>query len=326
MLVAAIALSLIAAIVYRVWAPGLDITDGRHDRGRNGIWLQHGWLGADEWFERNGKRDRIAAFREATNIQQLAALQRRHHITDVFPHVCPADSAGRLPAIDHAQTERFLDAFEGFRVMPWVGGVSGNTVRLADRAWRRTFAASVAALLKQHPRFAGIHVNIEPCRSGNTHFLRLLDELRQAIPADKLLSVAAYPPPTIWQPFAEVHWDGSYLKEVAGRANQLAVMMYDTGLPAEKLYQQLMKSWTREILNWSGQAEVLLGVPTYNDAGVGYHIPSVEDLRNALLGIHAGLQGYDAVPPNYQGVAIYCEWETDEAEWAYWTTHFMAAR
>ena len=68
---------------------------------------------------------------------------------------------------------------------------------------------------------------------------------------------------------------------------------------------------------------MLLGVPTYDDAGVGYHLPSVEHLPNALLGIHAGLSGYRTPPDHYQGVAIYCEWETDDAEWQYWREHFL---
>ncbi len=33
---------------YSLWSPGLKIRDGRHDRERNGLWLAHGWLGADE--------------------------------------------------------------------------------------------------------------------------------------------------------------------------------------------------------------------------------------------------------------------------------------
>ena len=86
----------------------------------------------------------------------------------------------------------------------------------------------------------------------------------------------------------------------------------DTGVPVGKLYQQLLQSWTREILDWSAGTPVLLGVPTYDDAGVGYHLPSVENLPNALLGIHTGLSSYRTLPDHYQGVAIYCEWETDE--------------
>ncbi len=324
LLIAPIVLALAAAALFRAWSPGLDVTDGRHDRGRNGIWLQHGWLGADEWFDRHRKRDRIAAFRDVATIEGLATLLHQHHITDVFPHACPADSSGRLPAIDHAQAGRFLDAFAGFRVMPWVGGVEGKTVDLPDPAWRRTFVESVTDLLSQHPRFAGIHLNIEPCRSGNRHYLLLLDELRRALPADKLLSVAAYPPPAIWHPFVEVHWDQAYFRQVASRVNQMGVMLYDTALPVENLYQWLLSSWTREILAWSGPADILLGVPTYDDDGVGYHDPSVENLRGALRGVHAGLSAHGVVPDRYQGVAIYCEWETDAAEWAHWRAHFMS--
>ncbi len=313
----------VVAVAYVLWTPGLDVTDGRHDRGRNGVWLQHGWLGADEWFRRNHKQDHIAEFRDPKHIEQLALLLARYHVTDVFPHVAPADNSGQLPAVDDQQVERFLDAFNRFRIIPWIGGVQSKTVRLHDTAWRRTFVRSVVGLLSDHPRLAGVHINIEPCPSGNNEFLRLLDELKRALPTGKLLSVAAYPPPTIWQPFLDVHWEESYFREVARRADQLAVMMYDTSVPVGKLYQRLLKSWTREILDWSAGTPVLLGIPTYDDAGVGYHLPSVENLPNTLLGIHAGLSGYRTLPDHYQGLAIYCEWETDDAEWQYWREHFL---
>lgn len=60
---------------------------------------------------------------------------------------------------------------------------------------------------------------------------------------------------------------------------------------------------------------MLLGVPTYADPGVAYHDPRVENLGNALSGIHAGLDSLEKLPAGYSGIAIYCEWETDEAEW-----------
>ena len=45
----------VTALVIALWRPGLDIRDGRNDRGSNAVWLAHGWLGADEWFINNGK-------------------------------------------------------------------------------------------------------------------------------------------------------------------------------------------------------------------------------------------------------------------------------
>ena len=67
---------------------------------------------------------------------------------------------------------------------------------------------------------------------------------------------------------------------------------------------------------------MLLGIPAYDDAGVGYHDPKIENLRNALLGIHASLSNKVDLPEHYAGVAIYCEWELDEAEWSEFAREF----
>ena len=307
---------------YLLWSPGMDVCDGRHDRRQNGIWISHGWLGDDSWFTRNGKTNELDRYRNREAIQSLAAKFREHHITDVFPHLCPADVDGTIPPVDATQVEQFLDGFAGFRVMPWIGGPSGSSVRYHKAQWRSAFAASVQKLFSAHPRFAGIHLNVEPLTSGDTNFLTFLDELRTALPGGKLLSIAAYPPPTRWHPFEDLHWSEDYLRQVAKRCDQIAVMMYDTALRVPKLYQRLMADWTVEVLAWSGGKPVLLGVPTYDDAGVGYHHPNVENLRNALRGIHRGLSR-QSLPANYQGVAIYCDWETDDAEWKYFREHFI---
>jgi hypothetical protein len=309
-------------LAYLLWRPGLDVRDGRHDQGRNGLWLSHGWLGGDEWFIQNGKTNEYAKYRSPANLQNLSDKLRRHHIADVFPYLCPSEPDGRIPQINPNQTERFLDALDGFRVMPWIGGPNGGNVRLEDPAWRSIFTSQVRSLLQAHPRFAGVQVNIEPLPSGDTNFLILLEELRTALPQGKLLSVATYPPPTRWHPHPEVHWDEGYFGEVARRCDQLAVMMYDVGQRLPKTYQRLMADWTREVLAWSRGKAVLLGVPTYEDPDAGYHRPNVENLTNALLGVHRGLS-FQALPTNYQGVAIYSDWETSDEEWQYFSEHFL---
>lgn len=147
--------------------------------------------------------------------------------------------------------------------------------------------------------------------------------MRRALPPGKILSVAAYPPPTWMHPYPDVHWDGSYFREVSRRTDQMAVMMYDTGLSYQKFYRNLMRSWTQEVLDGSDHAEILLGLPAYDDAGAGYHDPKVENLENAMLGIHAALNRYDPLPARYQGVALYSEWEMDDAEWDYFEKNFL---
>lgn len=308
------------AIAYGSWSPGEKVEDGRHDLGSNGMWLQHGWLGDDDWFARHTRDPE--RFRDADALRELAKTLSEHNVGDVFPHLCPSTRGGGIAPVDDAQAELLLSELRGFRVLPWVGGVLDVHVFPESAYWRRAFTQSIVELLVRHPGFAGVHLNMEPMPSGNEYFLRLLEEIKAALPPGKLLSVAAFPPPTIWHRYPNVHWDEEYFAAVSQRADQVVVMMYDTGIRVPKLYQSLMASWTRKVLDWPANTQVLLGVPVYDDEGVGYHFPSVENLRGALLGIHAGLSRYAELPSNYQGIAIYCEWEMDDKEWDYLSRHF----
>lgn len=211
-------------------------------------------------------------------------------------------------------------------MIPWVGGVLDQHCRLESEVWQNHFVLSCQELLMEHPRLAGIHVNIEPMPSGNQVFLNLLRRLRRELPEGKILSIASYPPPTWLQPIPEVHWDEAYFREVAEPADQMAVMMYDTGIRLPKVYESLLAYWTVECVKWAENCTVLLGVPVYNDKGVGYHYPHVENLKTSLAGIHSGLLRFDSLPPNYEGVALYCEWEMDPEEWDYLRNNFLAIR
>jgi hypothetical protein len=307
-------------LAYLLWSPGKYVRNGKHDLRNNGIWIQHGWLGDDLWFRRYDKD--MMQFRNDQKIKDLADLLVNHGIKYVFPHVCPCDPTGTISPIDHAQTERFLNHFQSFHVIPWIGGVLGRHCSPELPQWRINFISSIIELLQAHPRLAGVQLNIEPMPTGNTDFLTLLEELRQAMPAGKIISVAAYPPPTYLHPFPEIHWDEQYYRQVAHRVDQLVPMMYDTAISLQKLYRHLMAQWTNKVLMWSENAHILLGVPVYDDAGVGYHIPEVENLKNALLGIHAGLSKYKTLPNKYAGIAIYCGWEMDQTEWDYFNKEF----
>jgi hypothetical protein len=321
-------LVLAAILVYLLWSPGTVVTDGRHDLGRNGIWMSHLYLGDDAWFVRNHKASLLASYRDPAFLRQVAGRLREHHITDLFPHLCPAAGDGRLPPYDHAQIERVLDAFAApdFRVLPWVGGVSSATARIDLPRWRETFVRSCRTLLDEHPRLAGVHLNIEPLASGNPEYLRLLEDLRSALGPGKQLSVAAYPPPTVLHPFPDVHWDQMYYRQVAARCDQMVVMLYDTGLHNRRLYQNLLRGWTREVIAWSAPTPVLLGVAAYEDPGVGYHDPAIENIETSIPALHAGLLSWGNPPANYQGVAVYSEWEMTDAKWQALRTHFERPR
>ncbi len=304
------------------WPRGLDLRDGRHDRRHNGLWLQHGWLGDDLWFSLNDREHLKAELRAEASVVALRARLDEHGIRDVFPHLCPAQPDGSLLPVDRAATKRFLSVMAGKRVMPWIGGVLGSSAQPHEARWRKSFVASAVALLRRFPEFAGVHLNIEPCPSGHAGYLALLDELRAALPEGKLLSVAAFAPPSLLHPFDDVHWSEAYYREVARRAQQLVPMLYDTSLHFVMPYRGLVKSWAKEVLAWSEGSEVLLGLPAFDDRGVGYHDPDVECLEHALAGVHGALHELESVPPSYRGVALYADWTMNDAKWRVFAERF----
>ena len=87
-------------------------------------------------------------------------------VTRVYPHLCPADHDGSIADWDSVHTARFLDEMGGIEVLPWIGGVYNVSALPDDPGWRDPFVASVRSLVVEHPRIAGVHLNIEPlpCR------------------------------------------------------------------------------------------------------------------------------------------------------------------
>ncbi len=312
-------LLLLASVV--IWlitinpVPPVTGRDRLWNRNHNGIWLQHGWLGADDWFDRYNKDELRKQLRSDRAVRELADRLRGAGIDWIFPHLAPVTPAGLLPGIDEAQARRFLRETRGMKVVPWIGGVVGKQVFVNDPEWQRNFIRSVVSLLESWPQFAGVHLNIEPWPSGNPALTDLLRELKTALPDGRILSIAAYPPPTLWQPAMDIHWDREYYRTVSKIADQVVVMFYDTGVPFSWLYRRLVASWTEEVLSWQTDAAILLGLPAYDDRGTGYHRPGVENLVNGLAAVSAGLAGCTEIPKTYQGIAVYSEWEMDEEEW-----------
>ena len=92
-------------------------------------------------------------------------------------------------------------------------------------------------------------------------------------------------------------------------------MADDTGLPTAALYSRYVSYATTAVTNSlaGSKARVLVGIPTYVETG-RMHRAGVETPENALLGVLAGLRSARD-PRNFEGVALYAAWTTDENKW-----------
>jgi hypothetical protein len=211
----------------------------------------------------------------------------------------------------------------GLRVLPWVGGLRVGYRRqfrghldLADLGQRQRMVAECRGLMDEG--FDGIHLNVEPIDDGNVDFLALLRALRTAVGPEGQLSVAATRPGPFSLPMARNFvWTPRYYQRVGAVADQLVIMAYDTAIPTPQAYRRYL-GWTAAtaasaLMSAGSEARVLVGVPTYDATGI-MHRGDVETPAHAIAGVVAGLRGLGA-GGTFEGIALYAEWTTDEAEW-----------
>jgi hypothetical protein len=266
----------------------------------------------------------------------MAARLRQHRITDAFFHAGPLEADGSIAPSRYPAAARLLRELRqrvpALRVQAWIGQVEksgGGPLDLSQATVRRTIVETAERFLDLG--FAGIHVNIEPS-TGNPHLLELLTAIagrtkrRGAILSMATDELEPFPGLAWMTRIAGTKagfWTADYYRAVLGRVDQVAVMMYDTGLPTEWLYGALVKWQTGAIRDLAGaEVTVFMGVPTYEEYRPSFH-PDAENIRSALRGIRQGLHAAPLDVTKNFGIAIYADWTTDTAEWRHFRTNWL---
>jgi hypothetical protein len=285
----------------------------RHDRGDNGLWMTRHWLHGGS----------------GTSTGELAKSLRELGVRRVYPFLGPMDHTGWpgwrdegvIRRYDPETATRFLREMERVApevlVLPWTGGVLDRDVRLDDEEQRRAFAEHMQWFTEHGAD--GVHLNIEPLPSFEPGFLDLLREVKAAIGNGKLLSVAAYPPPTPLHPHPDVHWTLPFYREVCLVADEVVVMAYDTAQRVPVVYETLVADWVRDLIEnlpppEEGGCQWSIGVPAYED-DEPWHDPETETIEHGIRGVLRGLAGRET-PSGFTGIAVYASWTTDRDEWA----------
>lgn len=279
-----------------------------HGTATNALWARHQWVGE--------------AHTEA-EYEAFAALLRQNKISDVFFHAGPLEADGSVPAQKYAHAKELTEAMRrlapGVRTQAYLGQTrehgDDGILRLDESAVRDRIVETGRTLVGLG--FDGIHYDIEPVFPNDEAFLDLLVRTR---PVTKLLSVSVEQPTIVDElspvlrefPGYPARPTSSYLKKLAARVDQVAIMTYDTEQPTQAMVGRHFAWHTTHVLELIGdQVTVFMGVPTYTPETAGW----AENLPTALRGVRLGIDALPRQPLRPYGVAIYPEWTTSPREW-----------
>lgn len=300
-----------------------DASEGQRSRGFNVLWAAHTWVGDPH---------------SDAEYRGFAELLRSHEISDLFAHAGPLEGDGSVPddRIGHAHdfTSAMARYAPGVRVQAYLGQIErrdGGPLDLRRPVTRDGIVATATRMLDLG--FEGIHYDIEPIASGDRDFLNLLERSRAVTGArGAVLSVALEQVETVpgEHPVLGTLMPGyhdptrEYLRDVAARVDQIAIMTYDSGLPTGWLFGTYMAWQTVEVVRAVGdRATVFMGVPTYDEGKFWQFHPSAENMRSGIRGVRQGLDRLGDGETRNFGVAIFAEWTTDDAEWHTYSTEWL---
>lgn len=323
-LVIALAVPGLAASALRGAYVGEAALSGRVEGGdaprlaQDALWLGHAWV--------DGRRGEV----------DVEALRRRLDgtgIRDLYVHTGPLGYDGRLDPARHPRLPWAVAALRaavpGVRVHAWLGQKVGpGKLDLAEPMTREAVLAGFTAVLATG--VDGIHVNIEPVLDGDPDFLRVMADARALTrDAGRLLSVSAQqvePFPgaidvvSALRPDEGKYWSPDYLAAVADSVDQVALMTYDTLVPAEDAYGGYVVRQVRAALRAvPPEVHLLVGVPAYHDRG-WHRVEEAETVAAAVRAARIARPG----PDRPYGVALYVDFAATEEDWTAYRTGWLS--
>jgi hypothetical protein len=312
-MVVALVISVPTAGAIALWLEDSGTPDARaYTRGDDAVWLGHAWV--------DGRRTEA-------DVTALAARVRGTGIRDLYVHAGPLDGDGTLnPARSpHAvwAVHALRAALPGVRVQAWLGqqvGRRAGELDIDDTATRTRVVASARQALDLG--FDGVHFDFEPVVNGDRGLPAVLDATAaMAHRRSRLVSIACHHVEPV-RGFASVGnvivghnkwWTPGYLRQVARRVDQVAIMSYDTGLPLRSLYGGYVRRQADVALrSVPPTTDLLLGLPAYHVDDWG-HSASAETVGAAIRGVRLAVGG---APRRGFGVALYVDFAATDADWA----------
>lgn len=299
------------------------LDDAFVSEGPNAVWARHHWVGKSH---------------DENEYKTFFDTLKRNRITDVYFHVGPwlEIDGGISPQkyeFAHELVSNARALYPDLRIHAWIGQMTNQgsgSLDLSSMEVRKNIVKTAKIFVDLG--FDGIHYDFEPVYSGNTAFIDLLKRTQSMTSSkNRLLSIASGQVEIVPHssrffqavaPDASI-WTKDYFAEVSKHVNQIAVMLYDTGLPADWLYGMYVKKQVKTLVPLIGDETTLfIGVPTYENNRMG-HRPWAENIEASITGIQHGLNDLGISQNKKIGISIFAEWTTEDDEWDYYRENWI---
>jgi len=311
-------LVLLVAILFWIFVIGIRASESGKffNQKKNAVWIAHEWA--------NWQKSDI-------EIKTLVARFQSHDVNTLFIHVGPISETGEIAPEVYSEALNFVDMVKSadpdMRVIAWMGQVR-NKINLSSAQVRHNIL-QMCTIFTGMVGMDGVQYDIEPVWDEDEDFILLLKETRElfdGMDRRPILSVALaefIPRSFVWlsSGFLDLqnyNTEVNY-KNVSEYADQIVVMVYDTGVDVDWKYRWIVKEQVIWLTDLIDGPEFYVGIPSYDEKKDGFN-PKIENVGNALIGVLDGLNDIRASHENFTGIAVYADWTTDENEWEIYDT------
>ena len=242
----------------------------------------------------------------------------------------------RFPDLAKNSVKKLKSYYPEIVILPWIGGVQNKTVYLGDSVWVKN-ALNDTKKLVETLDIPGIHIDFEYILKGHPYLDTTIDKekpndmkdyaqnvnsfhrkLRSLLPNSFISSVvvATVPETTPWKRKTSIEELSTLVKYV----DQLSFLYYDTHINSQDVFEKNCSKQIEDIQTlkkMNSNTQFLLAIGTFINVLElqDYRNMEIENIPNTLKVIKESAIKVDSSKSIVDGIAIFCDWQTDKQEW-----------
>jgi len=282
-------------------------------------------------------------------IKNFAHNLKNNNVKYAYLFAGPYQEDGHLPEYPYSEiakhsVEKLKEYYPEIVILPWIGGIQNKTVYLGDSTWVKNALMDTKRLIESL-KVPGVHIDFEYILKGNPYLDTTIElekpldkeayannvnsfhaRLRVLLPDSFISSVvtATSPDTKPWKRKTTIKELSILIKHI----DQLSFLYYDTHINSQDVFEQNCVSLIRDmetLKQFNERIQLLIGIGTFINRPElrTFRDLKIENISNSLTVIKKSVTKVNDAEKIVDGIAIFCDWETDKLEWKDFYTNWV---